>query len=371
MNLKSLCHLFVPTQRWPRHAVLIAAIALYACASAPEVTVAESSALVMAPASQTGVRDHRPEFRNVFCAVLEARMEETGQTDNCEERLVRLADEPTRANAPVDLGISKGAITAVFIAGLWSDCVEQANQSQTPFKDHLARFGYHFEKLRVSGTSSSESNARFIRDAIVGMPELGTSRKAVLIGHSKGVVDTLRALVTYPELRSRVVAVVSLAGAIGGSPLADLAPDAAASIAQNTPGLHCKDGDGGALESLRPSVRRNWLAKNPLPDDVPFYSIVALPSPERISRGLRATHNLLSDIDPRNDGNLLFYDQVIPRSTLLGYANADHWAIATDLGSSPYALVRNLADKSDYPREALVEAVLRFVEADLKAKQRD
>jgi hypothetical protein len=49
---------------------------------------------------------------------------------------------------------------------------------------------------------------------------------------------------------------------------------------------------------------------------------------------------------------------------LLGYVNADHWAIATDLGSSPSAVVRSLADRNDFPREVLLEAVLRFFEID-------
>jgi hypothetical protein len=293
-------------------------------------------------------------------------MAEQDGNESCEDRLLRLSDELPRTQTPFDLGVSQRAITAIFIAGLYSDCVDQTNQARTQFKDYLARFGYHFETLRVSGVSSAESNAQFIRDALLDMQELGDMRKGVIVGHSKGVVDTLEALVTYPELRPKIDAVISLAGAIGGSPLADLAPDAAISIAQNTPGLECKDGDGGALESLRPSVRRAWLANNPLPAEVAYYSIAALPTPDRISRGLKAAYNLLSDIDPRNDGNLIFYDQVIPGGTLLGYANADHWAISTDMGTSPYALVRSLADKSDYPREVLLEAALRFVEQDLE-----
>jgi hypothetical protein len=320
----------------------------------------------MTPVNQTRIRDRRPEFRNIFCSVLEARVAAQDGGDACGDRLLRLSDELPRTQTLVDLGVSRQTFTVIFIAGLYSDCVDQTNQARTQFKDYLARFGYHFKTLRVSGVSSAESNAQFIRASLLDMPELGTARRGVIVGHSKGVVDILEALVTYPELRPKIDAVISLAGAIGGSPLADLAPDAAISIAQNTPGLECKDGDGGALESLRPSVRRTWLANNPLPEDVAYYSIVGLPTPDRISRGLKAAHNVLSDIDPRNDGNLIFYDQVIPGSTLLGYANADHWAISTDLGTSPYALVRSLADKSDYPREALLEAVLRFVEQDLE-----
>jgi hypothetical protein len=36
----------------------------------------------------------------------------------------------------------------------------------------------------------------------------------------------------------------------------------------------------------------------------------------------------LSQVDSRNDSQVIFYDQVIPGSVLLGYLNADHWAIA-------------------------------------------
>jgi hypothetical protein len=271
----------------------------------------------------------------------------------------------------VQLGVSTAAITALFIAGLGSDCIDQTSQARAQFTDYLARYGYRFETLRVSGISSSAYNARHIRDSLLAMPGHGDTRKLVIIGHSKGVVDTLEAIVTYPELQSRINAVVSLAGAVGGSPLADKAPETALSIVQNTPGLNCKNGDAGALESLRPSVRRDWLARHPLPATVAMYSVITLPEPERISAGLKPSYSILSKFDPRNDGNLLFYDQVVPGSSLLAYANADHWAIATDLGASPYALVRSLADRSDFPREELIEAILRFVEPDLNNRSAD
>ena len=352
--------------QWPLLTALVTVGALYGCASTHRVADNESSALVMMPASQAGIRDRRPEFRNMFCTVLEARALEAGTVDSCEDRLVRLSDEPLLPATPYALDVSRQAITVVFIPGFASDCVDETRQARAQFKDYLARFGYHVEKLRVSGISSSESNARFIRDAIQADPEFGASRKVVIVGHSKGIVDTLEALVTYPELQPKVSAVIAVAGAIGGSPLADIAPDKALSIAKSTPGLQCKDGDGEALASLRPSVRRNWLANHRLPETVRFYSLVSLPAPDRISAGLKPTYNLLSDIDARNDGIVIFYDQVIPGSTLLGYVNADHWAIATNLGESPFALVRALASEGDFPREALLEAVLRFVELDMQ-----
>ena len=356
---------------WALLFCLIIASTMYGCASTQQIAVTDSSALVMVPASRAGIRDRRPEFRNVFCKVLQARADEEGLTEDCNQRLLHLGDEPPPSPAPVALDASTQAITVLFVPGFASDCVDESKQAQTRFKDFLARFGYHFERLRVSGISSSDENAQLIRDAILADPDLGSTRKLVIAGHSKGVVDTLEALVNYPELQSRITAVISVAGAVGGSHLADIAPDVALSIARNTPGVKCDHGDGLALESLSPLVRDRWLASHTLPDSVRFYSIVTLPLPDRISAGLKPGYNLLSDIDPRNDGILLFYDQVIPGSTLLGYVNADHWAVATNFDSSQYALVRALADKTDFPRQALLEAALRFVEHDLDRPPED
>ena len=86
------------------------------------------------------------------------------------------------------------------------------------------------------------------------------------------------------------------------------------------------------MASLRPAVRQAWLAQNPLPSGVPTYSVVTLPQPERISSILqRQLPAKLSMIDGRNDSQVIFYDQVIPGSSLLGYVNADHWAIAVPI----------------------------------------
>jgi len=191
-------------------------------------------------------------------------------------------------------------------------------------------------------------------------PEAGG--RVVLVAHSKGVVDSLEALVAYPEIRAQVGALVSMAGAVGGSPLADLAPDGLARLLQSALGADCDPGDLQALQSLKPAMRQRWLAENRLPAEVGYYSLVALPAPGQLSTGLRATGHLLDDIDPRHDGNLLAQDQVIPQGTLLGLVNADHWALMTNMRASPKATVRRLADRNDFPRPALVEAALRYVE---------
>jgi hypothetical protein len=93
--------------------------------------------------------------------------------------------------------------------------------------------------------------------------------------------------------------------------------------------------------------------------------LVTLPEPARISSVLNISYRQLAQIDPRNDGQVLFYDQVIANSVLLAYGNADHWALAVPIARSHSFVGSTLVDKNDYPREALLEAILRFVEEDL------
>jgi hypothetical protein len=143
-----------------------------------------------------------------------------------------------------------------------------------------------------------------------------------------------------------------------------------ADLLRHFPGATCKPGDGGGVASLRPSVRRSWLADHPLPAGIPTYSLVTLPDPARISATLRGSNRKLSRIDGRNDSQMIFYDQLIPGSGLLGYANADHWAIALPIARNHPAVGRMLVTGNAYPREALMEAVLRFVEEDLQSAGR-
>jgi hypothetical protein len=187
----------------------------------------------------------------------------------------------------------------------------------------------------------------------------------VLIGYSKGAPDILEAVVAYPEIRRRVAAVVSAAGAIGGSALANDAEQYQADLLRHFPGSTCTSGDGGGVESLRPGTRRAWLAQHPLPRDVRYYSVVTLPQPDRISSILTSSYDKLALIDGRNDSQVIFYDQVVPGSSLVAYINADHWALAVPIARSHDTIGSLFVTHNDYPREALLEALLRFVEEDL------
>ncbi len=348
--------------------LLIAATMLGGCYNAPLKPYTEDSApLVLLPASQAGIEDRRGRFREIFCAVLEARGPELPDYQPCEEALTRVGTEPAGSRKPVALGQSARPLVAAVVPGIGWDCFAEWMDLRHSVAAHVRRFGYDQLLVPVDALSSSTNNARQIRDAILSMKPAGAKSDLVLIGYSKGAADILEAVVAYPEIRARIAAVVSAAGAVGGSPLANDATQSQAELMKYWPGAQCTGGDNGGLESLRPATRQAWLAKNSLPRDFPYYSLVTYPQPQRISSVLELSYDKLSQVDSRNDAQVIFYDQVIPGSSLLGYLNADHFAVAVPIERSHPTLGSIFVDHNRYPREALLEAILRFIEEDLAA----
>ena len=118
-------------------------------------------------------------------------------------------------------------------------------------------------------------------------------------------------------------------------------------------------------ESISRSRRIAWLADHPLPRDRTYFSVVAFAEDAHISWPLEHSHQQLSTIDARNDGQVLFTDAIIPGSHLLAYVNADHWALALPLARNVPALRPMFRGRNDYPREILLEAIVRSVEEQL------
>ena len=124
------------------------------------------------------------------------------------------------------------------------------------------------------------------------------------------------------------------------------------------------------MASLRPDVRRAWLAGNKLPSGIRYYSVVTLPDRERISHAVEPSYRKLAKIDVRNDGQVIYDDQIIPGSTLVGFLNGDHWAAGVPISREHEVVGSTVVNHNDYPREALFEALLRYVEEDLSASRR-
>lgn len=349
--------------------IFFTCLSVCACAYARrplEPYSADTPPLALLPATQAGIEDKRARFREIFCEVLEARSSELPDYQPCEQALTRLGVEPPSMGRPVTLELSRRRLVAALVPGIGWDCFSAWLQQPETETSHVRKYGYDFMMLTVDALSGTQTNAGLIRDAIMAMPQEAGPPRLVLIGHSKGVPDILEALVTYPELRSRVAAVVSNAGAVGGSPLANDAEQYQAELLRHLPKSRCGSGDGRGVASLRPATRRAWLATHRLPSEVRYYSLVAFPQPDRISAILKPSYNTLSRVDPRNDSHVLFYDQLLPGSTLLGYLNADHWAIAVPIARAYPMVGAMFVTRNAYPREALLEAILRFVEEDLQ-----
>ena len=342
---------------------------LAGCASEPLVPFStETAPLILVPAAQAGVQDKRGRFREIYCAVLAARVGEVPDHRPCDDALTRLGSEPAPSGQPVPLGASSRHLVAAVVPGIGYSCFAKWLQPQGTVNEHVSKYGYALTAIPVDALSGTTINARQIRDWVMARETGPGAPRLVLIGYSKGTPDVLEAIVNHPEIHARVAAVVSIAGAVGGSPLANEAEQYQADVLQHFPGAACDSGDGGGVASLRPAVRRAWLARNPLPGNVPMYSVVTFPQPERISSILQRTNRKLNLIDGRNDSQMIFYDQLIPGSTLLGYLNADHWAVVVPIARTHDTIGSLFVTQNAYPREALTEAVLRFVEEDLAAR---
>ena len=341
---------------------------LSACSTAPLTPYSEDTEpLVLLPVSQAGIEDRRGRFREIFCAILDERGQSLPDYLTCDEALTRVGVEPQGSGKKVALGMSDSNLVAVIVPGVGWDCISGWLNAEGTATSHIRQFGYDMDALPVDALSSTTNNARQIRDGIMAMERKDQIANIVLIGYSKGAPDVLEAVVSYPEIREHIAAVVSISGSIGGSPLANDATQSELNLLRHWPDAKCSEGDGGAIESLRPATRKAWLANNPLPEDIPYYSLVTYPKPERISSILESSYDDLSQIDSRNDSQLLFYDQIIPGSALIGYLNADHWAVVVPVARTHSTIGSMFVDQNNYPREALLEAVMRFVEEELSS----
>ena len=317
--------------------------------------------LVLLPAGQPGVVDGRARFREIFCALSAHHGAALPDHRPCEAALHRLPGEAPTSGRPVNLGAARLGLRLMLVPGLAAQCFGDLGRPLPLAARHVEGLGYEVSWIDVDGLSSSTRNAAEIRAAVLTMPDLA-GRPIVLLGYSKGASDLLEAAAD-PAVAARVAALVTLSGTVNGSPLADDASEIPIDVLASLPGIACATGDRGALVSLRRATRMGWLATH-APLGLRVYSITSHADREQISAVLRSSYDELSLIEPRNDGQLLFYDQIVPGSTLLAHLNADHWAPALPLARDG-ALAGLIADRNGFPREILLEALLKQIEEDL------
>jgi len=306
------------------------------------------------------IDDQRLRFREIFCGLIDENSEAQRRRIKCEDYLWRLNDEKQGAGLGQSLPMHDPSLRIILVCGAFAECFPAVGKPYQDAAARLQKLGYRIDSIVVSGRSSSSYNAAMIAKTVNGL-ERQPNERLILLGYSKGATDILHFLVDYPNIAKKVTAVLSVAGAINGTPVADNFADTYSRWLKKTSIKECAPGDGGVLESLRRSVQFPWLAANPLPQNVQYYSVVAFTNRENVQPGLLITYDLLRKIDPRNDGQVIFYDQIIPGSSLLGYVNLDHWAIAVPVKESMESASWVAASTHPHVRALLFEAMILFL----------
>jgi hypothetical protein len=304
----------------------------------------------------TATNNFASAFGDVFCSVLKQNNPDGGSWGGCSQYI----DSPGREDTKLAALSTKYRV--LIVPGFMSSCFSDSPAFQEGQKALKEKYAMDVELLQVPN-DSSESNGKMIGQYIRehASKEGG---KYLLVGYSKGTPDIQVALAQESGIAEHVAAFISVAGASGGSQVADLLPQVAEKYMTTTPLKSCKGDMSTGFKSLQRANRQAFLAAHPDPV-VPTYSIVAKSDQNNTSKALMQTWQLLSTYGVGEDGQLLRDDAIVPGAKFLGAALADHFAIALPFDKSPDSTIRSNMDKTVYPRAALLEALVRYVTADL------
>src|SRR5438045_7578458 len=141
---------------------------------------------------------------------------DSGDWGNCSQYV-----EATSTDK-VTLGALSNKYRVLIVPGIMNSCASAAPAFQEGQVHLRETHGFTVELLAVPN-DSSESNAKVIAQYLKDHSQ-GDARKYIVVGYSKGTPDLQVALATQPDVVSIVAAFISVAGASGGSPIADVLP---------------------------------------------------------------------------------------------------------------------------------------------------
>ena len=309
---------------------------------------------------QPEAHNYAADFAATFCSVLAQSNPDGGQWSSCDKYL-----EGASAGAAAPLPALTADYHIVIVPGFLSSCL-----ADTPAFDKGAQFlhdkhGFAVDRIPVPNDPSS-SNAKLIA-AFIQDQASKDPKRMILVGYSKGAPDIYETLARNPAIAAHVAAFVSVAGAIGGSPIAEALPQQADKWIKQFKLSGCKGDMDSGFKSLGRATRQAFLASYPSVG-VATYSVVTESTRETTSKTLLESWELLRSYGSAEDGQLLKQDAILPGSKFLGTALADHFAVALPFENSGQKYVEAGMDKNHYPRAALFESIIRFVSADLKVQ---
>ncbi len=308
-------------------------------------------------------------FGALFCAVLNHGAD-PGVWGYCNDYFW-----PSGSPPPLNsLGTLSG-YRVLVVPGIFGRCVEDV---ASPFED--ARVHLHnshnvdVELVPVTALGGTEYNAQQIIQYIDRQFQ-SDLRPYIAFGYSKGASDVLEAIDSDQQTRSRIAAIVTVAGSVLGSRLPDDVPRGLVEALRATRAGPCDFGDSKGIDSLRRSERMAAMARfNPY-NAPKMYSIPAVSTADGTSRVLRNAWRTLARFSLEQDSQMLHEDAIVPGGVYLGYAKADHWAVALPFEHvemlhphappAVVAAIKQFVDGNHYPRATLFETALRYVLAEL------
>jgi len=298
------------------------------------------------------------EFARVFCSTLSHLKDPGGKPwGTCDKYL-----ETTEAGGQVPAALTT-PYRFMLVPGFGSECLKDVKAFSTSIAHLKDAHQVSVEYFAVAPFGPSEENGKSIAKHVDEGWAADKTRKYVLVGYSKGTADLVEALHTLDAPKDKIAAIVTVAGVVGGSWLPD---DFRALMQASQPWIApgCPGNVSDGLHSLMREVRQASLRGTPMP--VPGYSVVGISTFQDTSSLLRPTWKRLSVYAREQDGQVIGWEAVLPGAKYLGAARADHWAIALPFEESPHP--HKSIDHNRFPRDALLEAIVRFVTSDLGAQ---
>jgi hypothetical protein len=333
------------------------ALALTGCAAPTVPPYSNSTPVVLTTAAAGGVRDLRGLYRTALCRRLPA-----GEP-SCDQLLLELAGEISSPPSAPQPGAAQRYRLA-FVPGLLAECLDGIALPFVETMDHLGRAGFEVYHLSVRERGRSEDSAAQLEGGFAALPR--DPRPLIVFAYARGLPDVLELVVRYPAAASSIVAIVSVAGAMNGSLFADRLHTVFRAWLTSLPTAGCRRADVDAMLDLRRQTRLAWWQGHRADVSKPVFALVTTPRPDRVSPMLMKAYEELARIEPRNDGQLIWYDQIVPGGSLLGYVNADHWAVAMSMSRALPTFAFLFRD--DVPRTALIEAAIETVDGVLGAR---
>jgi len=300
-------------------------------------------------------------FSDLFCSVLKQNNPDGGDWGACSQWI----EEPGKESLALPKLPGADKYRVVIVPGFFSSCFPEAPAYLEAHQYMKDKFGYQVDVFGVPNDSSEDNAAKIA--AYLKAESAKDKRQFIILGYSKGAPDLQVMLANFPDLRPRIAAFLSVAGASGGSRMADAAPAMAEKyMNQFQISKSCQGDVAMGFRSLQRRVRMDFLARNPNPY-VPTYSLPAIADKSNLSKALANAAPLIAAFDRDHDGQLTRGDAIVPGSKLLGAARSDHFALALPFEKAKGSQFGAMMDKNHYPRAALLEAMVRLVVQDLAA----